>query len=234
MAECVSCGNETTNTASIYKNHTVRAFLWAALPVADPPFCEHCMELTIGEVHRNVQQRNRPRIGMGGSRQWRNDDLIIISVQTLKQLYGDYVIVYGAHWEGADAMIKKAAERHKIELDPFPADWQRYERPKGKNPAGQIRNEQMAKSGLTMHLAFRSKGKSPGTDGMRDYCIERCVPTFIIPEHASESFLYRLLTGLDIARTRLTALVEKSSMETLRAAFGEDYGDEFLRPIKEG
>lgn len=49
---------------------------------------------------------------MTGSRQWQDFDLVEEAIVTLKRVYGRYVLVYGAHWEGADALMKKYAERH--------------------------------------------------------------------------------------------------------------------------
>lgn len=121
---------------------------------------------------------------MGGSRQWKSheiiQDVLLATIDTL----GTFVLVYGAHWEGADQIIKEEALKLGIQLEPHPADWAKYAQAgRKKNPAGQIRNREMAESGLALYVGFRAFGPSPGTDGMREYCINAGVPTLIIPEH---------------------------------------------------
>lgn len=136
------------------------------------------------------------RFGMCGSRQWRNAELIYSVMSELKQKHGPYVVVYGAHWEGADRMILMCAERLELEVDAHPADWKKYASPPPRvNPAGQIRNAQMAQSGLTSNFCFRSRGKSPGSDGMVRYCLEAGVLSLIIPENATFAMV-RALLGL--------------------------------------
>lgn len=189
--KCVACGAET-NELFGGDDESVR-LLRDVLPNEKPPVCRACCERPIEEVARNIMDTTPLRVAMFGSRQWRNYSLISATCLVLKEVYGSFVVVYGAHHEGADAMIKRAAEARGLPTDPFPAQWSKHEQKGRKNPAGQIRNQQMARSNLALGIGFRARGKSPGTDGMRDYCFAESVPVWTIPEHASRAFLYRLV-----------------------------------------
>lgn len=190
--QCAVCGAETELRPTVLAQRV----LFHVVPIKDIRVCKCCSELTLEQASRRMWERHPPRIGMTGSRQWQDFELVEEAIVTLKRVYGRYVLVYGAHWEGADALMKKYAERHAVPLEPHRARWKDFEGRPGKNPAGQIRNREMAASELMLCVAFRARGKSSGTDGMRDYCLDNGIPTIILPERCSRSFLNRMLLAV--------------------------------------
>lgn len=123
----------------------------------------------------------KPRVILGGSRSWSDSQLITTFMRQLREQLGNYVVVHGAHWEGADLMIDRASKELGLEVDSFPAEWQKHQRPNGKNPAGQIRNRQMADSGAVAYVGFWD-GVSSGTQGMASYAIRAQIPVTLVPE----------------------------------------------------
>ena len=99
------------------------------------------------------------RILVTGSRTW--DDEVMIRVEVCEELQRAFmlsmrpVVVHGACPRGADAMASRLADQLKpvVVNEPHPADWDRL----GKS-AGFRRNEEMARAGAVVCLAFIRDG----------------------------------------------------------------------------
>lgn len=101
------------------------------------------------------------RILITGSRDWADAQTVHDALEGQLVEHGSIVVVHGAA-RGADSIAdswakKKKAEGHKVEVESYPADWNRH----GK-AAGPIRNQQMVDLGAHVTLAF-PLGKSVGT-----------------------------------------------------------------------
>lgn len=66
--------------------------------------------------------------------------------------------------KGVDSIGEHYALMHKIPIKEFPAEWEKYKRPKGKNPAGIIRNQEMAEYADALVAVW--DGVSTGTKDM--------------------------------------------------------------------
>ena len=93
-----------------------------------------------------------------GSRTWTNkeairDALLLIPIGA--------VLVHGACPKGADFIADKVWKEMGGKVEAHPADWNTH-----GTAGGPIRNTKMAKLGADLCLAFRSRGKSNGTDDM--------------------------------------------------------------------
>ena len=91
-------------------------------------------------------------------RQWLHDAMVFLP--------GDVVIEGEAR--GADSIARNIALSLGLEVERYPAEWDKYARPGRKNPAGPIRNIQMLKEGKPdLVLAFHDNiAKSTGTKHM--------------------------------------------------------------------
>lgn len=98
-----------------------------------------------------------------GSRTWSDSHAISDALKSLDEKYGDQLVVFhGDHWEGADAIADRLCKELGVNRVRCPANWIRYSR-----SAGPRRNRFMWKLAQPdMVLAFRSSGKSDGTDNM--------------------------------------------------------------------
>lgn len=64
-----------------------------------------------------------------------------------------------------DAIAEMGAKLRGMQTEIYKAEWEKYKRPYGKNPAGMIRNREIIRCGLACLVAFRCcSGDSPGTD----------------------------------------------------------------------
>lgn len=122
------------------------------------------------------------RILVFGSRNFGDETLFHIKlVQVLRKHYiaeGDVkevnqsiAFISGAARTGADRMIINWSRYYGFHCEEFPADWDRYKHEGGKNPAGMIRNKEMAD--YATHGVSFWDGQSPGTRDMREHLIER-------------------------------------------------------------
>lgn len=100
-----------------------------------------------------------------GSRNWRDRDLVYQELDNLADLYDEVQVVHGDCKTGADKFADDWCldrDYETLSLRRFPANWS-----KGRS-SGPLRNSEMAayagKDAIC--IAFRSKGKSPGTDDM--------------------------------------------------------------------
>ncbi len=109
-----------------------------------------------------------------GSRAWQDRAAIEREIRALPE---GAVIVHGAHWAGADAIADDVAQQLGLPVERHPADWNRFGR-----AAGPRRNEQMAAAGADFCIAFRSSGRSDGTDDMITRARAHNIPTEIVHE----------------------------------------------------
>ena len=109
------------------------------------------------------------RVLVCGGRNFTNHDLLFKVLDNIKPQF----IIHGGA-SGADSLADQYARMHKIPLQTFHAEWKKYKRPKGKNPAGMIRNKKMLSEGQpTLVVVF------PGGDGTKDMlqlARKACVP----------------------------------------------------------
>lgn len=125
----------------------------------------------------------KPRVAFSGSRTWSRPPVVKAILLATKATLGDFVAVHGAHHEGADRDVRTLCRALGIEDEPHPAEWERYNVSGRKNPAGQIRNREMARSEPVVCVIFRAPGKSNGTDGMTLECLSAGVPVITVPEN---------------------------------------------------
>jgi YspA, cpYpsA-related SLOG family len=96
------------------------------------------------------------RVLVTGSRTWEDETLII---KVLGEAWAvtppgeEFVIVHGDCPRGADAVADYVARAMGWEVEPHPADWDRF----GK-AAGPLRNIEMVKAGADVCLAFIRDG----------------------------------------------------------------------------
>lgn len=98
------------------------------------------------------------RVIICGSRGWGNRERI---AGRIADLPGTTTVVHG-NARGVDRMAHQEAQKAGLLVEPHPADWDRH----GKG-AGFIRNEEMAKLGADLLIAFWD-GKSRGTLDMME------------------------------------------------------------------
>jgi hypothetical protein len=119
------------------------------------------------------------RILMCGSRTWRGRGAIYAELERLRGSYGErLVVIHGDEPNGADQGVHTGCEelgiRHEMYCAAAPryrahvrftieqvSDWK-----KDGLSAGPKRNKYMLDTGVLGVVAFRSKGRSSGTDGM--------------------------------------------------------------------
>lgn len=102
-----------------------------------------------------------------GSREWEDREMIR---DCLLQLPRTATIVVGydpkkKYPPGADKIAYEEAGKLGMDIETHPADWERYRGMARINPAGFIRNGEMARSGAGLCLAFWD-GRSNGTADM--------------------------------------------------------------------
>lgn len=107
--------------------------------------------------------------------EWRVQTVLSRLLLTAAALDSPLRLMNGACPQGADAIVKRWADRRLVPLDEFPAEWLKY----GKR-AGPIRNEYMVSLGADMCVAFLRDG-SKGTQGTIDLARAAKIPTFPIP-----------------------------------------------------
>lgn len=106
------------------------------------------------------------RVIVCGSRDWTDRNAI---AERLADLPGDTVVVHGAA-RGADRIAGQEAQKLGLLVEEHPADWNLH-----RKRAGFIRNEQMAKLGADLCLAFWD-GRSRGTAMMVDLAEKHGIP----------------------------------------------------------
>lgn len=129
---------------------------------------------------------------MCGSRTWRSRAPITIEIDRLVRRYGDRLLIrHGDEPNGADRLIYEVCEAYGVRHIEYCAapprheahegfkvvqvsDWQRD----GKS-AGPLRNRAMRGGGANGLIAFRSAGRSRGTDNMIALAREACIPVIV-------------------------------------------------------
>lgn len=112
------------------------------------------------------------RVIVCGSRNWTDRDHI---AERLSELPGTTTLVHGDA-KGADRIAHQEGQKLGLLLEPHPADWETH----GKR-AGVIRNEEMAKLGADLCLAFWD-GRSRGTAHMVDTAERHGIPLELYTE----------------------------------------------------
>lgn len=134
------------------------------------------------------------RVIVCGSRKWHDRKRIEDRLSELPDP-SSVVIVVGYNPEkdtpkGADRLAYQEAQKAGLLVEPHPAEWDRYGKPGSrKNPAGLIRNEEMAKLGADLCIAFlRLDVASSGTRHMIDRAKSYGIPVEIITEQTPKPF----------------------------------------------
>lgn len=119
------------------------------------------------------------RVLICGSRGWHDPNPItamIAGYDMLSDGRSERLTIIHGDAPGADKMAGRIGKQWGAEVVPEPADWDRY----GKG-AGPKRNEKMLRDHKPeVILAFRSAGKSNGTDDMVNKGVAAGVPTYVI------------------------------------------------------
>lgn len=105
-----------------------------------------------------------------GSRNW-DDELAIATC--LSSLPKDTVIIHGGA-KGADKLAGHFAKQLGMQVEEYPADWNKY----GLS-AGPIRNRQMLKEGKPDRVIAFQVGKSRGTQHMVDIARRANIPVTV-------------------------------------------------------
>lgn len=118
-----------------------------------------------------------------GSRGWKDPypiETIIAGYDIIAEGRGDTLTVIHGAARGADTMADHIARRWGVGRIKEPADWDRY----GK-AAGPIRNQKMIDDHKPdVVYAFRSAGKSNGTDDMVSKARAAGIPTYVVTEES--------------------------------------------------
>lgn len=127
--------------------------------IHDEPIChgQVLLRLLDRRTRTGEEERPRRRFVFSGSRGWFHRAPVRRLLEGLPE--GAVVVTGGAR--GLDAVAESEASRLGLAVGVFEADWDAH----GKK-AGPIRDERVLKlPGVEALYAFRSKGRSPGTDG---------------------------------------------------------------------
>lgn len=119
------------------------------------------------------------RVLICGSRGWHDPapiNALLAGLDVLAEGAGERLVVIHGDAPGADRLAKKLAHQWGAEVIDEPADWNRY-----KAGAGPVRNQKMIdEHDPEVVYAFRSEGKSNGTDDMVSKAKEAGIPTYVI------------------------------------------------------
>jgi len=129
---------------------------------------------------------HRLRVLVCGDREWKNYKLLketILKVNK-RNIFGPIECIIEGECRGADIMAREAAKELGIPFEPYPAEWNKYRRPKGKNPAGVIRNQQMLVEGKpNLVIGFHNNiENSRGTKDMLERAKKAGIETRLISE----------------------------------------------------
>ena len=123
-------------------------------------------------------KRQTIRLLVCGGRDWTDKSYIDFLIRNLMITYNIAVVIEGGA-KGVDALAKEVANKYKIPVREFPANWAKY----GK-AAGPIRNKQMIVEGkpdyvLAVHTHFEH---SKGTKNMVGLAKKSSIPCWIVGE----------------------------------------------------
>jgi hypothetical protein len=127
-----------------------------------------------------------------GSRGWHDAAPIGRLMDLLEAQYGDTLGIVHGGAKGADILAHAEASRRGIRTAIERADWNQY-----RKGAGPIRNQKMLDDYQPIKVhAFRSAGKSSGTDDMCEKARKAGVPVYI---HTIEYRDYEPVTDAELA-----------------------------------
>lgn len=131
------------------------------------------------------------RVLVCGDRNWRDRLFLCEVLDTFHRLLHFECVIEGEA-KGADSMARQWAERARVPVLSFPADWQTH----GK-AAGPIRNGRMLAEGMpTLVLAFHDDIEaSKGTKDMVARARRANVPTFVLTRRANARLRATQTTG---------------------------------------
>lgn len=114
-----------------------------------------------------------------GSRTYDDWQAIEYIILRLKNLVGTQLVIIEGEAKGADRIARNIAEAYEIEVEKYPAEWDKYGR-----AAGPIRNKQMLDEGKPdLVIGFSEDYKeSKGTKNMLNQAIGKDKPTLLIEQ----------------------------------------------------
>lgn len=118
-----------------------------------------------------------------GSRGWHDPEpmhAVVAGCSRLADGADQELVVIHGNARGADLLADQVARQWGAQVRKFPADWERF----GK-AAGPRRNTQMVGEQPDVVYAFRSSGKSAGTDNMVAQARAAGIPTYVITSDAN-------------------------------------------------
>lgn len=116
------------------------------------------------------------RIIIAGGRKFKDYRLLCATLDhSLRDCSGYNITIISGAAPGADRLGERYARERGYEIDPHPAEWDKY----GKR-AGMVRNEFMAMSTGATHCFVFWDGVSPGSKDMIDQATNWKVPTKVI------------------------------------------------------
>jgi hypothetical protein len=119
------------------------------------------------------------RVLVCGSRGWHDPrpiNALIAGLDVLAEGRGEKLTLIHGGAQGADRLSGSLAEQWGAEVREVPADWE-----KNGRAAGPIRNQKMLdEEHPQVVFAFRSEGKSNGTDDMVSRAKRAGIPTYVI------------------------------------------------------
>lgn len=106
------------------------------------------------------------KVIVAGSRDFNNYPLLEATLDQIREEWDNEITVVSGCARGADKLGERYAQEHRLSLDLYPAEWEKF----GK-PAGYRRNVWMAENADAL-VAFRV-GKSKGTTHMINIAMEK-------------------------------------------------------------
>lgn len=121
-----------------------------------------------------------------GSRGWHDAEpieTVLAGYDVISEGMNQRLTVIQGGARGADALAKSLATQSGFDVVTVPADWDKH----GK-AAGPIRNQQMLdEQEPDVVWAFRSSGKSNGTDDMIKRSVMRNIPTYVVTQAGEQN-----------------------------------------------
>ena len=151
-------GAAVTAVADYLRNLLLGASGYRLLPDAAEDVAREVLrvayEANVQVILGQPPQRPRPRLIVTGSRDSECPHLV---PDILRLFAPEVIMVHGANYQretSVDRIVHEWWTGHGRRDEPHPADWDRYRRASGKNPAGMIRNEEMARGPADACLAL--------------------------------------------------------------------------------
>jgi hypothetical protein len=122
----------------------------------------------------NRKENKMFRLLISGSRDWDNDEVILVELLRCYAKFGTEVTLVSGGAKGADSICEEVAKSFDWVIEQHLPDWDSF----GKS-AGYRRNEQMVASGVDALVAFR-RNNSRGTTHTAQTAIKAGVPTKLV------------------------------------------------------